>query len=64
MRTRVDFPLQCYFELDRRSYTITVVRVKERHADGRTAANMLYPISIVTFVRCIQKTEIASGELK
>ncbi len=33
---RVDFPLHCYFELNRRQEcTISIVQVRERYTDGR-----------------------------
>jgi len=64
IRARVDFPLQCYFELNRRGPTITVIEVRERHADGRTAANMLYLITIVTNVKSMQKRKSPLASLQ
>jgi len=51
---RVDFPLHCFFELNRRQeYTITIVQVRERYTDGRLeemSAILSYLMSIVTNV--------------
>ena len=56
---RANFPLHyyrcCCFEIHRWKPTITAVQVREIHADGRTAANMFDPMSIVTHVNCEQK---------